>query len=155
MVTNVTNMSAREIVKNYKTLWIIEDAFGEIKGTLRARPIFHWTDKRIVGHLMLCFLAYYCEALMTKALREKGFMLESQAVDEETIKPRALTVVEAMRELQEVRAVPVKVQSSTIWVRTDISGNAHKLFSAIGLKIPSKVLNLHQQKSNQKNMKSS
>jgi transposase len=142
VVTNVLDMDAKEIVDNYKTLWIVEDAFGEIKGTLRARPIFHWTDPRIMGHLTLCFIAYYCESLMTKALREKKLMLESSAINEDIIDPRPLTVIEAMRELQEVRAVPVKVRSTTMWVRTDIQGNAHKLFSAIGLKPPPKVLRL-------------
>ena len=68
VVTNVMDLDAKEIVESYKTLWIVEDAFGEVKGTLRARPIFHWTDPRIVGHLTLCFIAYYCESLMTKAL---------------------------------------------------------------------------------------
>ncbi|MFH1829461.1 MAG: transposase, partial [Pseudomonadota bacterium] len=147
VITNVASMSAKEIVENYKTLWIVEDAFGEFKGNLRSRPVFHWSDHRIVGHLMLCFLAYYCEALLTKALREKNLMLESPAIDEEIIKPRPLTVVEAMRELQEVRAIPVKVRSSTIWVRTDIFGNAYKLFSAIGLKAPPKVLNFEKSKN--------
>jgi hypothetical protein len=98
VVTNVMDMGAKEIIENYKTLWIVEDAFGEVKGTLRARPIFHWTDP--------------------------------------------LTLVEAMRERQEVRAVPVKVSSTTLRVRTDIHGNAHRLFSAIGLKPPPKVLRL-------------
>ena len=140
-------MSAQEIVKSYKTLWIIEDSFGEIKGTLKARPVFHWSDQRIVGHLTLCFLAYYCESLMTIALRKKSLMLESSAVDENIIKPRPLTVVEAMRELQEVRAIPVKFGGSTIWVRTDISGNAFKLFSAIGLKPPPKVLKLQKRRN--------
>lgn len=147
VVTNVDSMSAKEIVKNYKTLWIVEDAFGELKGNIRARPVFHWSDQRIVGHLTLCFLAYYCEALMTKALREKGLMLESPAIDEGIIKPRPLTVVEAMRELQEVRAIPVKVRSTTIWVRTDISGNTQKLFSAIGLKAPPKVLHFSKKEN--------
>jgi len=142
VVTNVTDMAAKEIVENYKTLWIVEDAFGEIKGTLKARPIFHWTDPRIVGHLTLCFIAYYCESLMTKALREKKLMLASRAIKEEIIDPRPLTVLEAMRDLQEVRAIPVKVRSTTMWVRTDINGNAHKLFSAIGLKPPPKVLRI-------------
>jgi hypothetical protein len=45
-------------------------------------------------------------------------------------------------ELQEVRAVPVTLRSTTMWVRTDIHGNAHKLFSAIGLKPPHKVLHI-------------
>jgi hypothetical protein len=68
--------------------------------------------------------------------------LNSPAIDDNTIKPRPLTVVEAMRELAEVRAIPVTVRSTTMWVRTDISGNAHKLFSAIGLRPPPKVLKL-------------
>ena len=142
VLTNVTDMKAEEIVSNSKTLWIIEDAFGEIKGTLKSRPVFHWTDQRIIGHLTLCFLAYLCEALMTKSLREKNLTLESPAVENEMIKPRPLTVVEAMRELQEVRAIPVKIRTTLMWVRTDINGNASKLFSAIGLKAPPKVLNL-------------
>ena len=142
VLTNVKDMNAKDIVTHYKSLWIIEDAFGEIKGHLKARPVFHWSDRNIMGHLILCFLAYLCEALMTKALREKNLMLESPAIKDGTIRPRALTVVEAMRELQEVRAIPVQIRSTTMWVRTDIAGNAHKLFSAIGLKIPPKVLNL-------------
>lgn len=142
VITNVTDMKAEEIITNYKQLWIVEDAFGELKGSLKSRPVFHWKDHRIVGHLTLCFLAYLCEALLTKALREKELFLESPAIDKKVIKPRPLTVVEAMRELAEVRAIPVKVRSHTIWVRTDISGNAAKLFSAIGLKPPPKTLNL-------------
>ncbi|MBF0492285.1 MAG: hypothetical protein HQM15_05840, partial [Deltaproteobacteria bacterium] len=142
VITNIKDKAATELVDHYKSLWIIEDAFGEIKGNLRARPVFHWSDKNIVGHLTMCFLAYLCEALMTKALREKKLMLESPAIQKETIKPRALTVVEAMRELQEVRAIPVQIKSSTMWVRTDINGNAAKLFSAIGLKVPPKLLSL-------------
>lgn len=148
VVTNVKEIPAKEIVANYKNLWRIEDAFGEIKGTLKARPVFHWTDKRIVGHLMICFLAYFCEAQMTKALRRKGFQLESPAIDQGTIKPRPLTVVEAMREMGEIRAIPVNIRGKTIWVRTDIAGNAVKLFKAAELKIPPKVLNLKTQSQN-------
>jgi transposase len=142
VITNIKEMGATQIVDNYKNLWIIEDAFGEIKGNLKARPVFHWTDRNVVGHLTMCFLAYLCESLMTKALREKNLMLESRAVKEEIIEPRALTVVEAMRELQEIRAIPVQIKSTTLWVRTDVAGNAQKLFAAIGLKPPSKVLRL-------------
>ena len=142
VITDVKDMTAKDIVTHYKGLWIIEDAFGEIKGYLKARPVFHWNDQNIMGHLTLCFLAYLCEALMTKALREKNLMLKSPAIEDGTIKPRSLTVVEAMRELQDVRAIPVQIRSTTLWVRTDIAGNAYKLFSAIGLKIPPKVLNL-------------
>jgi transposase len=147
VVTNVLDQDAQGIVANYKTLWIVEDAFGEIKGSLRSRPVFHWKDERIIGHLVLCFLAYLCEALMTKAIRKKGLVLDSPAIDDESIEPRALTVVEAMRELHEVRAIPVRIRSTTIWTRTDISGNAHKLFAAIGLKEPPRLLCIEKDQS--------
>lgn len=142
VITNVPDMSAQEIIQNYKQLWIIEDAFGEIKGSLRSRPVFHWTDKRIVGHLTLCFLAYLCEATLTKLLRDKKVKLDSVAVEQKIIKPRPLTVPEAMKELKEVRAIPVKLCSQTVWVRTDIQGNAAKLYKAAGVKIPPKLLQL-------------
>lgn len=140
IVTNVLNLSATEIVINYKELWKIEDAFGEIKGTLKARPIFHWTDKRIIGHLVACFLAYLCEAHITQLLREKKLELKSPAIDEGPIDSRALTVVEALKELNEIRAVPVTIRGRSIWCRTDINGNAVALFHAVGAKIPPKIL---------------
>ena len=99
VITNVTTMSPGEIVMNYKQLWKVEDAFGEIKGTFKTRPMFHWTDDRIIGHLVLCFLAYLCEAHLTKALRDSNELLEKKSITNKTIKSRQLTVVQAMDEL--------------------------------------------------------
>jgi transposase len=140
VITNVTTMSATELVSHYKQLWKIEDAFGEVKGTLKARPMFHWTDKRIIGHLVLCYLAYYCEAHLTKILRQNKDILQSKSIEDKTIKQRALTVVQAMNELVQVMAVPVNIKHYTYWVRTDIPHNAQALIKAIGMRIPPKLL---------------
>lgn len=140
IITNVKNMTSGELVFNYKQLWKIEDAFGEIKGSLKARPIFHWTDKRIIGHLVLCFISYLCEAHLTKALRDNEDMLERKSIQQKTIKPRPLTVVQAMDELSRVMAIPVKIKNKTIWVRTDIPPNAQKLMKTIGMRIPPKII---------------
>lgn len=142
IITNVSAnlMSASEVLAAYRHLWLVEDAFGEIKGMLKTRPIYHWNDNRIRGHLTLCFLAYFCEAQMTKLLREKEVMLESKAIEEAQIDERLLTVAEAMQELAEVRAMPVKLKNNLVWVRNDIKGNAAKLLKAIGVAIPPKLL---------------
>lgn len=142
VVTNVPKdrMSAADVISAYKHLWVVEDAFGEIKGSLKARPVYHWTDDRIKGHLTMCFLAYFCEAQMTKLLRQKGIVLKSTAIQEGMIDERPLTVAEAMKELAEVRAILVKVKKSHVWVRTDIKGNAASLFKAIGIPFPPRVL---------------
>jgi len=140
IITNVKSMSAKEIVFNYKQLWKIEDSFGELKGSLRSRPVFHWTDDRIIGHLVVCFLAYLCEAHMTKALREQNNNLQSKAIEGKIIKARPLTAIMAMEELNSVLAIPVKIKSQTIWVRTDIPENAQNLLKAMNMRIPSKIL---------------
>jgi len=140
IITNVKNMPAKEIVFNYKQLWKIEDSFGELKGSLRSRPVFHWSDDRIIGHLVICFLAYLCEAHMTKALREQDDKLQSKAIKGKIIKARPLTAVMAMEELNSVLAIPVKIKSKTIWVRTDIPENAQNLLKAMNMRIPPKIL---------------
>lgn len=145
VVTNVKKMPASELVSNYKELWRIEDAFGELKGTLKARPVFHWTDQRIKGHLVMCFIAYLCEAYLTRELRKRGSFLKSVAVDKGSVPARALTVSEALRELREVRAVPVKVKEKTMWIRTDIEGNAARIFRAAGVQIPKKLLKVSEE----------
>ncbi|GAO27951.1 mobile element protein [Geofilum rubicundum JCM 15548] len=133
-------MSGREIVSNYKELWRIEDAFGEMKGYLKSRPMFHWTDDRILGHLMICFLSHFCEAHITKRLRQEQAEINLKSVDKKIIKSRPLTAGMAMEQLAQVMAVPVKVKKDTIWLRTDIPPNAVKLIKAIGMKIPPKIL---------------
>lgn len=140
IITNVTSMTAKEIVFNYKQLWKIEDSFGELKGTLKSRPIFHWSDQRIVGHLMVCFLAYLCEAYITKQLRAHNETMESRSSQDNTIEPRLLTAALAFEELNSVLAIPVKIKDQTIWVRTDIPKNAQKLLQVLHMKIPPKIL---------------
>ena len=144
VLTSVRDMSARDVFSQYKELWKVEDAFGELKGTLRVRPVFHWTDGRILGHLSLCFIAYFCEAYLTRELRRSGMMLKSSAIENKTISSRPLSVVEAMKELKEVRAIPVKVKDQTLWMRTEIKGNAFKIFKAIGLGIPGSLLKINE-----------
>jgi transposase len=111
-----------------------------MKGTLKSRPMFHWTDQRIIGHLMLCFLSHFCEAHLTKRLRMAGMVQNSKASENKIIKERPLTVKSAMDEMNQVMAIPVRIKKETIWIRTDIPPNAVKLIRAIGMQIPPKIL---------------
>jgi len=67
-------------------------------------------------------------------------ILESKAICKGLIDDRPLTVAEAMHELAEVRAIPVKLKDNLVWVRNDIKGNSTKLLKAIGAPIPPKLL---------------
>lgn len=142
IITNVkkNSMSADRIISEYKQLWRIEDAFGTLKGTFKTQPMFHWTDERIIGHIMVCFLAYLCEAHLTKNLRENAKQLWTKTIEKGWIESRALASVQGMKELNQVLAIPVKVRKQHLWVRTDIPDNAMKLLQAMKMKIPPKIL---------------
>lgn len=56
--TNTTNLTPTQILEQYKQLYKIEHTFRTFKSHLETRPMFHWTDKRIEGHICLCYIAY-------------------------------------------------------------------------------------------------
>ena len=58
LTTNDDTLSAADIALGYKGMWLIEACFRKLKTTgLGIRPMFHWTPRRIVGHVKLCTLA--------------------------------------------------------------------------------------------------
>lgn len=59
--TSRKDLSAQEIIKNYHMLYRIEDSFKVMKSTMKARPVYHWTEQRIKGHFMMCFIAFLLE----------------------------------------------------------------------------------------------
>lgn len=56
--TNAKHLTVAEILDNYRHLYQIEQTFRTFKSHLETRPMFHWTDKRIQGHICLCYIAY-------------------------------------------------------------------------------------------------
>ena len=58
IATNVKDIQIATALDHYKHLFQIEQAFRTFKSYLETRPMFHWTDKRIQGHMCLCYLAY-------------------------------------------------------------------------------------------------
>jgi len=54
--TSLQNVNIETVLEAYHTLWKIEESFRIMKSTLEVRPIFHWTKKRIEGHLALLLL---------------------------------------------------------------------------------------------------
>ena len=55
-------MSAKETVKSYKQLSVVEQAFRSLKTVdLKVRPIYHYLANRVKVHVFLCMLAYYVQ----------------------------------------------------------------------------------------------
>jgi transposase len=78
-ITN-TKLSAEDVYKQYRELWVIERAYRVTKGTLEMRPMFHFTPKRIEAHVCICFVAYKVYKELERILKVNGFSLSVDKV---------------------------------------------------------------------------
>ena len=61
-------LDADATVHCYKALATVERAFRSCKTVdIEVRPVFHWNEQRVRGHVFLCLLAYYLEWHMRQA----------------------------------------------------------------------------------------
>jgi len=67
IATNTT-LSYQQVLEQYKLLFQIEHTFRTFKSHLETRPIFHWTNRRIEGHICLCYIAYSLQHWVLKKL---------------------------------------------------------------------------------------
>lgn len=67
LITNVSDLEPKQIVKHYKSLADIERGFRVLKSDLEIGPIYHRLPKRIKAHATICFMAL----VMTRILRQR------------------------------------------------------------------------------------
>ena len=58
-----------------KKLRLTQKKWRIIKGSLEARPIFHFTERRIEAHICICFVAYKLYKELERLLRTLGIHL--------------------------------------------------------------------------------
>ncbi len=80
--TNELNLEPKEIINAYSHLWKIEESFRIMKSSMEVRPIFHWTEKRIKGHFVICFLSFLLERTLELKLKEKNIEFSPERIKE-------------------------------------------------------------------------
>ena len=55
----------------------IERAFRNIKSFLEIRPVYHWKDRRIKAHVLICFLGFYLTKKAEIEFRNNGITKEA------------------------------------------------------------------------------
>ncbi len=123
--TNNQKLAPAQVIEAYKLLWQVEDSFRCLKSTIKLRPIFHWTPKRIEGHIMLCFLSFYILRIIQRKLHYAELDITPQ---------------KALEKLTEIRAVEIKTDSKIYVARTEITGVNTKILRALSCKIPSAII---------------
>ena len=57
-VSTTTKFKPQEVISKYAGLFEVEHAFRTLKSQLKVRPVYHWNNQRIEGHIAMCFVAY-------------------------------------------------------------------------------------------------
>jgi len=106
--TNDLNLTPQEIIVNYGMLWKIEESFRIMKSTMEVRPVFHWTEDRIKGHFMVCFLSFLLERNLEFKLKEKNIDYSPERIKEAL---NSMNIVEADMEdnkfIMKVKPLPL------------------------------------------------
>jgi hypothetical protein len=120
-----TELPADEVALAYKSLWQAERLFRTVKGPLSWRPVYLWTEKRVRGHLVACFLALVCEAELFHRLTAQ-----------EGERP---SYPEVVSDLKALSAIDLTVGAQRYLVRTELRPLAHAAFRAARLRPPPRV----------------
>lgn len=135
LLTNVQTLSPQDVALGYKSLYEVEHAFRDIKNFLRIRPIYHYNDLRVKGHVFICVLAYLMEKILEKKLRLSGLNYSAQ---------------KALQMLHSIRMVKYEVAGISMNKITKFSKEQKQIYNAAGIgNIP--VLHSNVQQNRRKN----
>jgi len=124
IITNCRSLQGKNVLEAYHGLWKIEEAFRVLKSHIEARPIFHWTEKRIKGHIMLCFLAFLIE-------RTLELKLKAHQIDYSPPKIKAA--------LNSLQFSEIECEGQIFYLRSPVEGLANDILRTLKIRIPAKI----------------
>jgi len=91
--TDRCDLSPEEAWNLYMLLARVERAFGDLKGPLSVRPIFHHLAHRTEAHIFLHVLAYHLLVAIEKSLADRGVHTSWETVRDKLKTHQVVTVV--------------------------------------------------------------
>jgi len=122
------DMEIKEVVKNYRKLIKVEQAFRNLKTVrLDIRPIYHKTDDRIRCHVFLCMLSYYLMWNMKQMLKP---LLENDAEG----KNKEYTFDHVIERLKSIRKEKVDFSGIESEILTERDKDQEEIANLLGVK---------------------
>ena len=116
---------AERVVAAYRQLADAQARFRTLTDFLRLRPIRHWTEQRVRGHIAVCVYAAVAETLITRDLRAADIADPDQA-------DQHLTAARALRELDRVREIRLRADDEPVTLTTRRSPLQTAILAATG-----------------------
>ena len=117
--------STAQIVTAYRQLAAVEARFRVLKDFLHLRPVRHWTEKRVRGHIAICVYAAVIETLINHDLAKAD-------VRDPDIADQHLTAARALRELNRIRRHQLDANGRRIQLTTRRTPLQARALTAIG-----------------------
>jgi transposase len=118
--------STADVVRFYRALQRVERRFRITKDLIGLRPVYHWTERRVRGHIALCVLAATIEAVMAKDL------VYAKVMDPD-LPGQVITARRALAELHRIRQVDLEAGGRTVTVVTRRNGLQAQILGAFGV----------------------
>ena len=123
--TTHLDKSPKEVLKLYRSKDGVEKAFDIIKNLIKVRPIRHWNEDRVRGHIFLCILAYLVVSVAKYVIKKANIEIGFKKIH---------------RRLHQVRRVVVKVTVGKQTYRkesiTDLDSLCRQLLSLVEATLP-------------------
>jgi len=127
VLTTNLSLSCLQVVERYKDLWQIESGFRQLKSELEMGPMYHFKDRRIRAHIMICFLAFCMKAALYKKVKIH-------------FKKEKFSMTELLHDLRSLKSIEFKVRGKKAKIRTELKDGANHIFRAIGMRPPNRIL---------------
>ena len=115
-----------EVVACYRQLQTVEKRFRVLKDFLGLRPVRHWTEQRVRGHVAICVYAALLETLITQALTKAD-------VRDPDLDHQHLTAARALRTLNRVRRIQLTTDKHQTTLTTRRTPLQTRILAAIGI----------------------
>lgn len=122
--TNEKKLDPEKVMDAYHNLWKIEQSFRIMKSTLEVKPIFHWTEPRIKGHFVICFLAFLLERNLEFRLKKSGEKASPEKIREA---------------ISSLNFAKVSLNSRKYFIKTKSSDLAKKILRILKIKSPKNI----------------
>lgn len=119
--TSERELKVQDALEAYHTLWKIEESFRIMKSTLEVRPVFHWTESRIKGHFVICFLAFLLERTLEFKLKRA-----KEAASPEKIREA----------LNSMNFAEVEIEQKKFFIKTRVTKLGNKILRLLRIRPP-------------------
>ena len=120
-----TQANTAQVVGYYRQLQAVEARFRVVGDFLRLRPVRHWTEQRVRGHVAVCVYAAVVETLINHALTQAD-------VRDPDLPNQQLTAARALRDLNRIRRHQIGANGRHITLTTRRSPLQTRTLTAIG-----------------------